>query len=377
MRFTARRSLAMLSALAAMALVSCTAVTVPEAGPEPKVVSSKLAPDNHVFDLEAEGLKLLWAQELGQLSENRSLKDIYSAGDFVVIEAQDGEVHCLDAETGVWKATKVLRDELRLPPTAIGDMLVFVVKNNLVVYDTATDEVRRPCPTSFALTARPLLYGDALFLAGGDGNVARLPLAGREIEWLAALTGAIFEQPVVAGGRLLVSAPSGVLIWDLAEGLEFSRWAPNAPARLTSGVAAVGGRIYVGDNRGFLHSLQANTGQHTWQRMLGAPVVGRLTVAGSKLLVLTGKPSLICMDAASEREQYWQQEGVVEVLTVGQAAVYVLNADGSVAAISLETGKEAWREPLPADCKLAGDANRPTIYIANPRGSVVALAELD
>ena len=55
-----------------------------------------------------------------------------------------------------------------------------------------------------------------------------------------------------------------------------------------------------------------------------------------------------------------------------------LEWDGDDACqVDPETGEELWREPLPRDCKIAGDPAGPVLYIANSDGSIVALAELD
>jgi outer membrane protein assembly factor BamB len=369
MRFVARRSLALLSAFAALALVSCVN------GPEP--VASKLAPEDHFSSLEKEGLKRAWPQELGQFAANRALKDIYSAGQFVVIEAEGGEIYCLDATKGTWKGSTVLRDSLHIPPTAIGDKLAFVVNNDVVIYDVPADEKGRPHVVDFPLTAQPLLYRDSLFLGGGDGKIACMPLAGGKAEWLVSLWGPIFEQPVISGGRLLATSASGVLFWQIDIKGEIGRWAPNESVRLSSSVAAVGDRVYVGDNRGQLYCLPADAGEPTWQRMMGGPIKGKITVSGTDLLLLTTAPSLICLDGAGAREEHWRSDGVVELLTVGRAAVYVRKEGGALAALSRETGEELWCDPLPADCKVAGDENTPTIYIADPQGSIVAITELD
>ena len=373
MRIAGHRSLVLLCAAAALTLASCAGQPERD-GPG---VGSKLSPDNHVFDVENQGLKLLWPYELGRLTGTRALRTIYIAGRFVIVEAEGGEIHCLDAQTGEWKATTVLGRQLQVPPTAIGDKLVFVVRNSIVIYDTVTRKTSRPYRPGFALTAAPLLQGSGLLLAGGDGNLARLSLTDARQQWLASLRGPIREQPIVAGGRLFAVSPAGVLAWDLAQGTMLGTWAPQPPSKLSSGLAVVAGSLYVGDSRGLLYALDPGLPAAVWQRMLGAPVIGTPTAAGTRLLVLTSEPNLICIDAVGERKELWRVQGVVKLLTLGKDRAYTLNDDGSIAALSLETGKELWRDPLPADCTVVGSRNRPAFYIANPRGSVVGFAELD
>ncbi|MHC5033436.1 MAG: outer membrane protein assembly factor BamB family protein, partial [Planctomycetota bacterium] len=136
-------------------------------------------------------------------------------------------------------------------------------------------------------------------------------------------------------------------------------------------------RVYVGDSRGIVYSLKTDYGQQTWQRMVGAPVTGKLAVVESKLLVFTNKPNVVCLEAGEGRQELWQYAGAKELLAVGKEVVYLLTDDHSVAAVSIETGEERWRDPLPPDCKVVGDPRRPVLYLANSGGSIVALAELD
>ena len=119
--------------LAALGLTSCAA---PPASTSAACQESKLSPENAFFDLEPEGLKLLWRQDLGQLSD-RQLRDVYCAGPIVVVEAEGGEIHCLNAANGVWKATEVLRSSLDRAPVFMDQALVLVVKNALCRFDTA------------------------------------------------------------------------------------------------------------------------------------------------------------------------------------------------------------------------------------------------
>ena len=380
MKTVPRRWLVAASVLPAMLLASCTVPTGPSPAPAPEPAPSKLSPANHVFDLEREGLKLLWAQELGQLTANRSLRDIYAAGDFVVVEADQGELHCIDARTGVWKAMAVLRNGLDRPPTAFGGRLYLVTESYLFSLDTNSGALSKPYNPGFPLAAAPLLYKDSLILAGTNGYLAVLRIADLWQQWLASLNAPVFDQPVVVEPRLYASGRGrSVLAWDLSPGinLELWRWTPLLPARISSGVAVYQDRLYVGDNRGFLYSLPTDGGEPTWKSMFEGPIVGRPLVVGSKLLFLTEKPSLVCIEAGGERQSLWHYSGAKEVLTVGKSAAYVLNEDHSVAAVALDTGKELWRDPLPADCKIAGSAGRPAFYIANPQGSVIAVQELD
>ncbi|KPK65804.1 MAG: hypothetical protein AMK73_01950 [Planctomycetes bacterium SM23_32] len=367
--------------LAVVLAVSCTVPAAPResaarAGGGPRAATSKLSPANASFDLEKEGLKLLWPQELGQLTSNRRLRDIYSVEDLVVIEAGDGEVHCLDASTGIWKGTVVLTGALDRPPARLGSQVLFVVHNFIFAYDLATDSLSKPYNPLVALSQAPVVQHGDVFLLGGNGHVVKVLRDGSQ-ELLVSLDAPIREEPVFAGGRLYASAwGDQVVALEPGSGSELWRWEPGRPSELTSGVAVSGETVFVGDDRGFVYALGTSAAEPLGKIMLGAPVVGRPRVVGPNLLVLTSKPSLVCM-ATADRGILWRYEGAEQLLTVGSRAAYVLTAGRSVAAVALEDGKELWSEPLPRGCKVKGDPDRPVLYLADTAGSIAALAELD
>ncbi|MHC4479465.1 MAG: outer membrane protein assembly factor BamB family protein [Planctomycetota bacterium] len=380
MKIATRSRRALIALVVAALLASCAAPSPPTEGGAARVGprSSKLSPSNAIFDVEPLGLKVLWSEELGQLSSNRQLRNVYAVENMVVIEAEKGEVHCLDSTTGIWQATTVLRDVLTRPPAAMGTTLFFITDNSLYAFDTAADTLSRPHHPGFAVFTRPLVFRDSLVLAGGSGELALLALPGEKQTWLASLGAPIFQQPVIDAARLYASAAGDTVIAvDLEEQRELWRWRPQEPSEISSGVAISGSRVFVGDNRGLLYSLQAEFGEPIWQSMLEAPVVGKPQIVGSRLLAFTNKPSVVCLEAASERKKLWQYDGAEQLLAASEEVAYLLTHDHSVAALSLESGQELWREPLPHDARVAGEPTRPAFFIADTGGSIVALAALD
>ncbi len=360
--------------LAALGLTSCAA---PPASTSAACQESKLSPENAFFDLEPEGLKLLWRQDLGQLSD-RQLRDVYCAGPIVVVEAEGGEIHCLNAANGVWKATEVLRSSLDRAPVFMDQALVLVVKNALCRFDTVTGSLSRPFHPGFAVSTSPLVYGDSLILAGGNGHLQRVSLETGDADWICSLAGWIAQKPAMGDGVVFAAAEGDEAIAvQASDGLELWHWRPAEPSRLCSGVAVLGSRVFLGDDRGFVYALNADTGDVRWKGMAEASIVGRPQTIGTDLLVLTAKPDLMSLDAGADLRKLWQCNGPVRVLAVGDAVVYVLNSDHSVAALSRQSGERLWCHPLPPDCRIVGDANRPALYIANSAGSIIALGELD
>ncbi len=380
MKILPRRWSAFALLLPVLLLSSCTLPAHPKqaqpAAPPSRLLSAAQSQD--YMELQDWHLKRLWAQDLGQLTASRPLVEIFSAGKYVVVEADKGEIHCIDAATGVWKATAVLGDNLERAPRAVDDKLYLIVRDDVFAFDAATGKLGEGYDPQFAMSTAPLVYKEDLILVGTNGFLALLPMAGGQVKWLASLGGPIFVQPVLVGDALYATSSDSdvALAWDLAKGRELWRWRPSRPAYVSSGVTVQGQSIYVGDSLGFIHALKDTDGQEIWKMMLEAPIEGRLTNAGPLTLILTNKPSLVCLDG-KKRQVLWHCDGVKQVLTMGKQAIYVLKDEHTIAAVDLETGKETWSDTLPPDAKIAGDSAASVLYIGTSGGSIYAFKELD
>lgn len=374
MKIALRRRLAFVSLLPGLAFAACC---VP-AGRPASASASALTPANHVFEVEKMGLKHLWSQELGQLTASAPLVDIYCAGRYVVVAVDKGEVHCIDSVKGTWLATSVLIDAPERLPAASGEQLFLVVRDKIYTFDVPKGMLSNGYDPQFGLSAAPVVYSGDLILSGTNGYMATLPIGGLDQTHLTSLRGAIFYPPVVVGNRFYVTSTVSdtLMAWDMEGKRELWEWQAEKPSLISSSVAVGEGSAYVGDNRGFLYALTAEYGQQAWKTMLEAPIVGEPRIVDSKLLVLTDKPSLVCLQAGGDRQVLWTYPGAVRILTTSKSVAYVLNKDSSMAGVSLETGKELWYDPLPPDTKAAGDPERPVFYIANSGGSIAAFQEL-
>jgi len=374
MKLALRRCCLLALPIAALMLVSCATPWAPEAPPS---LTFKLSPANDVFDLEAEGLKTLWQQELGQIA-GRQLEDISCTGRFVVVQATDGEIHCFDAVKGTWEADHFFQHEIVRDPAQMGSVVVLVAGDTVYGLDTTTGKIGEGYNPPFAVSATPVPYGEGLILAGANGHLERVPVVGAYEIWRTSIEGPIFETPVVDNGRLFAAGDGDkVVALDPETGVEAWRWMPEKPSVISSGVAVYGEVVHVGDTRGFVYALNREVGAPEGSKMLDAPLVGQPQIIGGRLMVLTTKPALVCLTPGAVMDRLWEYAGVTRVLSAGERTVYVLNADHSVAAVSLETGEEIWRQPLPPDCMVAGDPSRPAFYVANAQGSIAAFAELE
>jgi len=357
---------------AALLLLSFDAAAEPSTAAPPR---SMLAPSNPVFDLKDHGLKTLWTAELGRVSEPR-LKTLYPVAETLVAETPSGEVHVLNAADGTWQNMQMFSRGLECSPVAVGDRMLVVSASRLFSFDPATEQVGEGHHLAFAPFCPPLLKGDSLILAGGNGHLARLSRPGYRQLWQRSIRGPIWHQPAMLDGNLYASA-SEVICLEPEDGTELWRWEPREPSRLSSGIALHHGRVYAGDNLGNLYALGAGYGDLKWQQSFGAPIVGKPEVVGDKLLVFTNDPKVHCLSLNGERAVLWSYDGATDLIVAGANRVYLRTEDDGVAAVLTDRGEELWKDRLPAGCLVAGDPNRPVFYVGNSEGTIAAFQELD
>jgi outer membrane protein assembly factor BamB len=365
--------------LPAFAVLLLTSCTIPLDGPEDGgpvgAAISDIDPANDIFDLEEEGLKVLWRQELGQHRDDE-IAHIYSTGDTVVLATAEGGVHCIDAETGTWRHGQYFAHALDHAPASIGHVLFLVNSNMLRSFDTDSRELSEPLSPMTSVSTPPVVFGDRVVLAGADGDLVLAKPQTRERSRMATLKGPILFPPVVAG-EVVFAVAEDIMSLEVPDSVLW-RWEPAEPSELSSGLAVSDDTVYVGDQRGYMYALEASLGIVKDRTMMDAPVVGQPLLAGGHLFVLTAKPSLFCMDTSGDGfKEIWCYGGPTELLSLGEEVAYVLNDDRTVAGVSLEEGKELWRHQLPENAMAIGADGRTALYVANTRGSVVALGELD
>jgi len=336
---------------------------------------SQLSPANDVFDLNQEGLRLLWRAELGDITETR-IKALYTTSSLVVVETPSGEVHVLDAATGKWKTMASLSHGLECAPVQDAQKLYMISHNHLYALDIDENKLEQLYHVLFSVSAPPVVRGEHVALAGNNGHVASVDTSTWRQNWLATMTGSIWEQPLLSDHKLLAAGGEVLCVqWD--GGDEEWRWAPPKPAKLSSSIELYDGEVYVGDNYGVLYALEADSGEVDWNTNLKAPIVGKPRVVQDTLLVRTNAPSLLCVQIKGERKVLWEQEEVTRILASSENIAYVMKGARDVSAILLKTGEELWRDRLPPDCITAGDPKGPTFYVGDATGALVAFQEVD
>ena len=325
--------------------------------------------------LESVGMYVLWQHDLGQIEGGKEIREVYLAGDNLLVEA-GGTLFLFDAAKGFCKGAASLKGVLDQAPVMVGNSLYLMCGTWLLDVNPDSGEIRRDLAPRVAATCAPVPYPGSLLLGDATGRVVRFGLETGEHVWLASAEGAVTTPPVVDGKSVyVVGYKAKAVAMTGSEGKDLWTWSPAPPSQLTSGLMFADGRLYVGDNRGFVYCLLAEAGVPVWKYAAGGPVSLAPEFVRGKLLVFPYKSAALCMDPAGPTV-LWEHPDAQRLLATGKKGLYLLTRDNCVAYVSLETGEEKWRRPLVKDCAVASDPSRDTFYIYLRSGPIMAIREL-
>lgn len=245
------------------------------------------------------------------------------------------------------------------------------------------------------------------------------------LKWAFAYPGGTSSQPTIVGGRLFVPSLSGV-VYSLDPDSGCTYWAADlgVPVRTAISIGQLpSGRFaaYLGDMKGAVHALDAETGTELWRtvvddgpaaRLTGAPVFfeGRLYqpvssfeesyVVDPRYVCCSFRGSLVALDAATGR-MLWKSHTIDEVpkplddghrmgpagaaiwsaptIDVRRRLIYAgtgnaytevaVSGSDAVIAFDLKTGAKRWVKQLHAgDAYVAGCEPQP--HVNCPKGTL-------
>ena len=357
-----------------MLLFACEmprAVGVASAVPEAYGV---LDPGKAAPDLEENGIYVLWQHDLGQIDSGEEIREIYLAGDTLLVEA-GGTLFHFDATKGYCTAATSLANVVSEPPVIVNERLYLLSGRWVLDIDPDSGEIQRRIAPRLAVTSPPAPYPASLLLGGCTGRLVRLGVETGAHVWLTSAEGAVMTPPVFDGVNVYVVGHNGkVVAVSGDEGEELWRWGPKPPSKLTSGLTLADGRLYVGDNRGYLYCHTVE-GVPMWRYPTGGPISVAPEPVRGKLLVFPHKSEALCLDP-EEPTVLWEHPDAERLLATGEKGVYLLTRDNSVAYVLLETGEEKWRRSLVEDCAVTSDPSQPTFYLYTRSGAIMAIREL-
>ena len=219
--------------------------------------------DGKVYAFNANDGKQVWMVEHGSPSlilKASSAPVIW--GNLVLIGFSDGKLDALDIETGrvVWQRS--------------------------IAYASGSSDVERLVD----IDADPIVENNVAYLASYQGYIGALSLADGQFIWRKP--GSVYKNMILSGNNLYLTDSHDVL-WSINKRNGQVNWKQTAlKARVLTEPALVKNDLVVGDKTGYLHFIDAQTGEILARSKVAGGVTISPSVIGRKLYVLTDNGTL-------------------------------------------------------------------------------------
>jgi outer membrane protein assembly factor BamB len=273
-----------------------------------------------------------------------------------------GSLHALNAESGQEQWTRNYGHDLILAAPTIADGRIYVESTGGVTCASLDGNPiwSRELPKSFGGTW-PLLVGDTVFAAGGDGMIYALKKQDGTVMWSA---------------DVLADRPADLHGFDSRAFLR-----GGIRTRIQSS-ASDGETLYqnVFDQSRMI-SLDCRTGARRWTYRAHAWLYSHPVIADNYVLASSEDLCLHCVDRRSGKVAWKKMTGgiVAAAPAVMNGRVYAAVCNGLVLCLDLETGKLIWshRQDPPFDgnrfCYCAPIVTNDAVYVAASNGQVYSL----
>jgi len=208
------------------------------------------------------------------------------------------------------------------------------------------------------LTASPIVYDGKVFTLDAAGRISAFSVSGGSAVWRASTTPEGEKDREGFGG----------------------------------GLAADGGRIYVGTGYGYVVAYEARTGKKLWEKNVGSPVRTSPTAAAERVFAVTKEGQVYCL-SGSDGSELWSFRGMAERASLLSNAspavagdiVVVPYPSGDLVALRVADGQAVWSESLArtrtaSSMAAMSDTARPaidngTVFAVGHAGRMVATAQ--
>jgi outer membrane protein assembly factor BamB len=194
-----------------------------------------------------------------------------------------------------------------------------------------------------------------------DGEVVALAAGTGAVRWRRTI-GPSETSPIVVDGRVYVGDWRGrVYALDADSGRTL--WTYTTGGAVKGGVAVQGDRIFVGSYDGHVYALDARTGREVWRadadsRLFGSATFYSTPAAAYDRIYIGGTDGKVYSFGALSGERRWSQSTggyVYGSPAVWNRRVYVGSYDGSFYALDAATGDVVWK--FEANGPISGSAS--------------------
>ncbi|WP_111638326.1 outer membrane protein assembly factor BamB [Marinomonas shanghaiensis] len=238
------------------------------------------------------------------------------------------------------------------------DALFFVTEKG-TVYELGQEKGKKKntLSTEFKPSSGVARHGDTLFFGTYDAKLVAVSLANKSVLWEKSLSSEVLSEAAYAAGKLAVQtadgwlsvldAETGDILWRAKEDL------PSLTVRGTSAPIIVDGKVIAGFASGRLKAFSLQGGNLLWSYEVGKPegryeierlsdIDGRLVVSNGVVYAVAYNGTLVALSLESGRP-LWQRSiaSSVGVAVKGELLIAV-DMTSKVIALNAKNGTEVW-----------------------------------
>ncbi|NLV00472.1 outer membrane protein assembly factor BamB [Marinomonas sp. UCMA 3892] len=209
---------------------------------------------------------------------------------------------------------------------------LFFVTDKGTVYELAQDNGKKKdtFSTEYRPSAGVARHGDVVYFGTYDAQLIAVSLASKSILWEKTLSSEVLSEGSYAAGKLAIQTADGWLsVLDAETG--DTQWRakedlPSLTVRGTSAPVIADGKVIAGFASGKLKAYSLQDGNLLWSYEVGKPE-GRYEI--ERLSDIDGR------------------------LVVENGVVYAVAYNGTLAALSIESGRPLWQRSIPSSVGVA------------------------
>jgi len=263
--------------------------------------------DARVIAREVDSGKLRWVAKVS----SEVLSSPRAANGVVVVRTGDGRLYGLNAQSGaqIWvydrtvpiltlrgNATPAIDDDLVLAGFDNGRVVALKLKTGRLIWESrlAIPRGRSDLERMVDIDGEPVVVGGTVYVSSFQGAVAAISVLDGQIEWTRDISS--YAQLAVGDERIYITDETG-LVWALDRHSGNSIWKQDKLAnRLVSGPSYFNGYIVVGDFEGYIHWLDASTGDFAFRAKIDKNrIISPAITAGNILLSYSSAGRLLAM----------------------------------------------------------------------------------
>lgn len=258
----------------------------------------------------------------------------------------------------VWKYSLGKAGNAVFTPALVGENLYVADGDGVLArLNAATGKEQWRVKTGTDLTAGVGSDGEVLAVGGTKGVILAYDANGKQL-WKAQASSEVLSAPVVGGGVVVVrSVDNQITAYDAKTGVKrwsVARTTPSLTLRNAPGMVISGPNVYVAQPGGKLLVLTLATGLQRFEVVVGEPrgatelervtdIAGTPVIFEKDVCAVSYQGRVACFDALTGAP-HWSKPASSDVgVSVDQRFVFVSDDKGEVAAYSRENGSNAWK----------------------------------